>query len=118
MFEDGKILRKCMFIDIGFQDDEVAKSGAYTDALGEELLVMYSSCGYVIAVVDFSLNVQKRHAPFMFLWSENICFDLFYQSDLERACSSRPSCLMSTPPPPETYTGWPKMTERNQEGMT
>ena len=45
MSEDGKILHKCMFIDIGFQDHEVAKSSAYTDALGEELPVMYSSCG-------------------------------------------------------------------------
>ncbi|KAJ8436833.1 hypothetical protein Cgig2_018929 [Carnegiea gigantea] len=53
--------RKLSFVA---KDHEVAKSSAYTDALGDEL-----------------------------------------PSDLERACSSRRNCLMSTPPPPETYTG-------------
>lgn len=79
MSEVGKPLLRCMFMDIGFQDPEVAKSGAYTDALGEERPVMYSSSGYVVEVVDFmhhlcscSLKIFALIYFISLIWKEHV----------------------------------------------
>jgi len=76
----GTMLRKCLFINIGFHDPEVAKSGAYTDSLGQEMPVMYSSCGYMVEAADFNFRVQKRDMDHLCFYSLKILALIYFIS--------------------------------------